>query len=475
MVSADVASIRPRLNREYAPFLSKAMAVITCATGAFDLTASVDLATRKCCLRSSAGLHNTLAADIPPEECANTLVSSLCAMVNNCFPEVTQRAVRKTIFKFGTLWPTGPHDLLLRGSDSYRGLVYWLPLVRHEDVISTLTRVFLWCRPAFYAEFSNDASRRMLLQAICDRLDWATAGLRQCPQDDSDDPGNRLAAVALFLDYVPRFSLDEWTGWKTFLYGFENVFLSSIASALDACPADLSTTRSQLRGFALRVHASLGVESLRGMSQTAAYHMFHDQLACGGSLAHFRRLLQSLKKRRSCSAPDCPRGAASGGQSTRFLACSGCKVVCYCSKECQLRHWHNHIRPHKLTCRRLKPIVARAPPTADLQVFEKECQLMGVDAEEVSVIVDGLTGHRYHDPSDGEESVAAGIAKLLKEMDFLQHFHSSLAAGTADLPEALKRLDTLNLENEVHTQLAGYLRTEMALNPDIPSRQVVFL
>ena len=61
-----------------------------------------------------------------------------------------------------------------------------------------------------------------------------------------------------------------------------------------------------------------------------------------------RQLAQSDK----CQAPGC--GETFSKQNRRFAACSGCDIVSYCSKPCQVAAWKHPRIPHRPFCKLLK-------------------------------------------------------------------------------------------------------------------------
>ena len=51
-----------------------------------------------------------------------------------------------------------------------------------------------------------------------------------------------------------------------------------------------------------------------------------------------------------CSNPACVNFSGESEVSTSNKACTGCKVVYYCSRECQVAHW----KVHKTLCKQLQ-------------------------------------------------------------------------------------------------------------------------
>jgi hypothetical protein len=85
--------------------------------------------------------------------------------------------------------------------------------------------------------------------------------------------------------------------------------------------------------------------------------------------------------RHRCYAPACMRTCVSEGR--RFRVCAGCKVVMYCSPECQAKSWKHEHAPHRRLCkglRRIRPVIKGCSNEAErytaLQTqLDRECVL----------------------------------------------------------------------------------------------------
>ncbi|KAJ6607014.1 hypothetical protein B0H10DRAFT_1629507, partial [Mycena sp. CBHHK59/15] len=58
-----------------------------------------------------------------------------------------------------------------------------------------------------------------------------------------------------------------------------------------------------------------------------------------------------------CHAAGCPQSIAATGHE--FKRCSACRVVAYCSKECQARAWTARAGAHKRICAKIQVLIAR--------------------------------------------------------------------------------------------------------------------
>jgi len=70
------------------------------------------------------------------------------------------------------------------------------------------------------------------------------------------------------------------------------------------------------------------------------------ELACG-MMRHARTI-------QFCFAPGCPESAQTSGRV--YMRCSGCRVVAYCSKECQAHAWTDKHLPHRNICKKMKQV-----------------------------------------------------------------------------------------------------------------------
>jgi hypothetical protein len=60
----------------------------------------------------------------------------------------------------------------------------------------------------------------------------------------------------------------------------------------------------------------------------------------------------SLRHGGRCTAPECTLTQVSEGR--KFKLCVGCRVNCYCSRQCQRRAWRHPLAPHQEICAHLK-------------------------------------------------------------------------------------------------------------------------
>ncbi|EJD41633.1 hypothetical protein AURDEDRAFT_169293 [Auricularia subglabra TFB-10046 SS5] len=225
------------LRANHAELLSRIMAVATADhDDASRLVAlhSLQAAMNTCSHRTHA-LHMRLERNFSPEKCLPQFITSLCTIVQPCFPKMKAKSLTTKRHKFSHTWPTGSEDLLPLGSVGFRALAAWLGVIGDTSFVNTLTRVFLYCRPSFFSQFSHDEeSRSILLSAICTRFKDSVDQMRAACGDarDSTAAGGRLGCLLLFLNYIPDYGRDEWTDWPRLFRGYEIELLTYASSAM---------------------------------------------------------------------------------------------------------------------------------------------------------------------------------------------------------------------------------------------------
>ena len=83
-----------------------------------------------------------------------------------------------------------------------------------------------------------------------------------------------------------------------------------------------------------------------------------------------------------CWSPGCRQTFAGAGRA--FAACSECRRVTYCSKECLARAWRHEDAPHRAVCKKIKYIVDATdldpkPSMPGARQFQTVCEVRKVD------------------------------------------------------------------------------------------------
>jgi hypothetical protein len=80
-----------------------------------------------------------------------------------------------------------------------------------------------------------------------------------------------------------------------------------------------------------------------------------DQMGTPSPPAEFAcQMMRHARSIQFCFASGCPESAQSSGRV--YKRCSGCRVVAYCSVQCQTRAWTDKHHPHKDICKKMKQV-----------------------------------------------------------------------------------------------------------------------
>ncbi|EJD36119.1 hypothetical protein AURDEDRAFT_174792 [Auricularia subglabra TFB-10046 SS5] len=397
------------------------------------------------------------------------LVGALSSIADNCFAKTISRAIRCQAFTFRqTQWPSSVEDLLPNGPRGFQGLLFWFTHSDDALVLSLFMRVFLWCRTAFYEEFAQPPSCLLFCRAVCSRLDSAAARLKAKANGVKStgwglrcDPSSGLEFLAQILDFLVRYCSSEWSAWNSLFRGSETMLLTSTFSAMDACgDADDSAHKDSLRQFAFELYSTLDAETFDAMPDHLVNYVFDEQIRHGGCYGHFQTLLGSLSARHCCG-PECPSKAT---KNAHLLECKSCRLMRYCSRECQRQHWNSALHPHKPFCKLLKGIVEGAPPSLEPAEFGVACRSLGLDIDRLSAIYAVVWERRLHGLGGDTQD---GFATYLRQMDLLHEFDTELRTH----PEHHERLRDLairlmGLQTELHMLrlLYRYLQNRLGLD-----------
>ncbi|EJD34210.1 hypothetical protein AURDEDRAFT_131288 [Auricularia subglabra TFB-10046 SS5] len=463
------------LRERHGDLLTEIMGFITAArhqNSGSELTLALQMVMPGCPLRKSA-VHRLLVEEFSTPQCSILMITSLCRFVNYCFPPISKRGNKPIKFRFDEHWPSGAHELLPHGGEGFHGLLYWLPRVPDIALGSTLSRVFLWCRSTFYAQFIQEGSRSLFESSICQTFEaWLAQLGSNAGSDDaisavshiarySGSPAERLLRLAQLLSCIAENGTNEWPAWTHLYHGYEAVLLAYTAAAKTLIGDDEEELRLTLCDLELALHDCRGTKSIVTMPSDVSNHFVDLQLSrnCFG---HFQNLLSTLISERRCASPNCPRKPTSDEEQS-VSKCGRCKILHYCSRDCQRSHWLKSPAGHKEVCRQLATLVAMAPVHASPDVFERACRALQLDIRRLGEMYANLVGDRL-DPVPADDqwpNVANGksplhlshtlnyiidFARMLQTVELLRDFNDSLSTNRARIPSILAQLGLLRSE-----------------------------
>ncbi|KZV78318.1 hypothetical protein EXIGLDRAFT_847638 [Exidia glandulosa HHB12029] len=354
------------------------------------------------------------------QERYSTLESPLEDMVELLYEFVSKCFVIGKIFAEGSssldrhgLWPATQSDVLPRGpARSLPALTYWLDTVFNAGVVA-VTSSLLYCPGVLPALFEDENARKKLLRAFCHQL-RAAASYHNSPvpenQRGGDDVGLRLEVLSKLADCLCTGA--SRTGQFTdFVRGVEAEMLDAISVATPL--SEDYATRMPFEKMALSIYGHCGIQpdslppSIRDQVISGYTPYFDSYTVLYSNIAQ-------ATERRICADPACNRSQYDLQlEGRRLLACGGCKVLKYCTRECQKQHWKTGIRPHRSTCANLQDVFRVVDRTLAIKEFSDQCRASRIQISLAARIIDGLFGDRIGKPNEVEENIRV-IARALR-------------------------------------------------------------
>ncbi|KZV81632.1 hypothetical protein EXIGLDRAFT_703472 [Exidia glandulosa HHB12029] len=335
------------LRRGHADLLNAALLFIVTASGFDAELLAVDhqlmLETRRCMNRSARepairSEHQQIL-DATTTGALLLVIETLCSYINLCLraaaQEPTQRFSRHR-------WPTRLEDLLPKGGDAtMRALCAWLPQSKSFVVTQTVRGIYNACTVELLPHVT------IILDAIPVPLACATTELNErshppAVQDDTTHPTHRINALAgLMGELSHAYESGRPLTVDPLLVAR---LLTAVSLAIDvAMPA----TSEMLVRLASELHFVSGQREPMHPRVRDHLRVGADPINAFGSL---HQGLISTLKRRACGRPTCTNTERVIGKS--MLLCAQCRVVFYCSKDCQRLHWTK--AEHKTICRTMR-------------------------------------------------------------------------------------------------------------------------
>ncbi|KZV92750.1 hypothetical protein EXIGLDRAFT_718031 [Exidia glandulosa HHB12029] len=344
---------------------------------------------------------------------------SLIHFIHDCLCD-SMRMVKTQAFSRHGLWPSSKEDILPRGPGPSCGmLVHWFAKLPDANVFRTFCSIFLICDEMQGALLEEDRRTRFV-RAVCGHLDYAVEDHMRFPEqtmnDDSQAAFSRLQDLTILLQ-----SLKLKADLEALIRGLENRLLGSLDRAMDVLgELGEEDMKHRLASVALIVHGIAGTP-FPDIPASLRLNALEEALQLGDIFGGAQALIQTSAELRICAAPNCSRPEHELGK--KLLVCSSCKVVRYCSRECQKEHWSKGLRPHKLVCSRIKNILAVTSIDAEPSAFAAACRAANIGADDLGVINDGLNNRVNGEGVDKPRS----IARVMKDAILEDEEHRALA------------------------------------------------
>ncbi|KZV83681.1 hypothetical protein EXIGLDRAFT_842768 [Exidia glandulosa HHB12029] len=300
-------------------------------------------------------------------------------------------------------WPTVMSELFPRGEkESVEAYVFWCCQVFSPMPLYTLRSLFRIARPVVFPLLLEEPLRAILMWALTEMLEpgivveWPAGGA-PCTKPEGwqlqswlvTPPRRRKCSVcaAVFLwdiMYGPDIGLGDRVD---FVLGYERPLLTAVLAAFARMhktgdpDADkpymlLADYAEFLHGLARFLPSDLP-ERVRvevpkvDRSQSIPFLIY-------GYIARSSTV-------RTCSNPECGVQQQDHDENRAFQLCGSCKIVRYCRKACQKRHWKMNLAawgakglkdqgpaPHKVVCALICQVLAKVSSHKDSHAFERD-------------------------------------------------------------------------------------------------------
>ena len=286
--------------------------------------------------------------------------------------------------KFSTRghWPTGIDDLLPHGPDlSMRGLLFWL--LRGDEVsFYTLVLRLLVLAPT---QTATEVLRQR--QVVMSTL-YTRFVTNLCYLQHSDIPSRanimaRLDATSrifLMIDQLPSDNVLEH------IYYREKMTFAVIDNFYHI--DDREFRSALLRRLAQFLQSLVLITRVGQAAWDSIVRTFPPEFRLDDSdqppdpYIVFRDIVLKTVVRTQCDATGCNRYGEVEGIKLR--KCARCRVVFYCSRECQAAHWRATIHPHKELCTILQKVHQAADDGLPDPQYSAACLAAGISVDELA-------------------------------------------------------------------------------------------
>jgi hypothetical protein len=289
-------------------------------------------------------------------------------------------------------WPRFPRDVISHGlEDTYRGLLSWLSLKLHPDMIGTINLGIMslanLCQSTYipYLATSTNFLEGDYVCLVENLISWSSN------RSDTEPLANRYPHVNRLLIPIARIAHDAIAEGmnevqRSFFARPDFRFLVATGRAVDLCfrmiaffkqsgNSDQECQAWIALGYLGQVGARIYETSARARTVRVS-----DNARSGfeGSLKYMKnprdRLLRALSRLASCRACMSP-GCANVVLEGRIQCCAGCLRVPYCSRKCQRRAWIHEAAPHRSVCADIRQLCLRLDLPRDRRMLDREVKL----------------------------------------------------------------------------------------------------
>lgn len=382
------------LRQGHRDFLSSALNYLTTPRAADDISTLqiyLDQTIRGCSRRASHAESALLVGDFLLDYAVFVLIRPICGCLKDA-----PRMLKTQRFSQRGLWPCNIDDILPRGPrETIASFVFWItraeayPLsYSHFLLLETLNSLILACRSELVPVVMSEDIRPSFVDTLCRQLDLAVSARRSPLATGlgsatiSNTPALCIDVIALLLHELSSGMDMLYDPWLHLIQGQEHHVLRALDAAQSCLdPTTAVSARGALARLQIQIYRQLDIQlpmhlqvldSNSSSDRDDPYVLLHEMLCI-------------VTQRVSCCAPGCgkhPHEVSAG----KLLSCGTCKMVQYCSRECQKQHWSRQGLPHRSACEPLRALLQVAPYSKDQRVFIARCRAPSVSEEIIKTL-----------------------------------------------------------------------------------------
>ncbi|KZW01046.1 hypothetical protein EXIGLDRAFT_830252 [Exidia glandulosa HHB12029] len=330
------------------------------------------------------------------------------------------------------LWPTEPDQLLPYGAKtSITTLKVWYCSLLALPPISLLGSILICCRHLAFPEVCASPVREHIIESTIETLkacvqvaqphlqkferQWrgrtTPRGARKMSLMQHVGP---IRAIGLVLDVIARGPDAHRDDQRQFARGYEKPLYDVVCSCLPFFDDD-DEMKEWLAYFVTVLHTELQLpdSDLPAFARASLQNLAEEVI---DPYRAMRKVLETASSRRDCRGPGCGKSVHESGTGKPFPRCSGCKLVQYCTKECQKADWTHGI-PHKEICGIIKEVWTYASLEMDPHEFEKACRAHHLPKDRAMRVIEWVMMADSIPKGSTPADVAKGKAEIEKLME----------------------------------------------------------
>ncbi|KZV93064.1 hypothetical protein EXIGLDRAFT_835971 [Exidia glandulosa HHB12029] len=317
-----------------------------------------------------------LPSPVPVGDIAGDALQALAYPISAAI-ETAPNLLRTQLFSRKSLWPRSAADLLPRPlKESLTTLLTWAGrsersrLWDHTITACELVYILLnVCRPEILPELFVHDTRLLCIDVFVRQLDAATADFRNGVM--SNHPLALIECVVVVFDAINNGVGSHNHDWATFTRDSEPRLIRALDAAWHC--VDETTHRSLKQMITVLQHNSCVVTGNYELLSQPVLDGFRDICGIADVYTKLYYILKEVDGGVECNYRECKKHARNveGG---RLRKCGSCRLMRYCSRDCQKRHWGAEPLPHKVICPALKEIFLFASLAMDNDAFGAACR-----------------------------------------------------------------------------------------------------